>query len=299
MKMRGKRKYMMLCSMAVALLIILGAAGASADSIGEVTFLEGRVDILKPGQDIAIPIEAGAPVDLRDIIRTKDNARVEITLSDGTIIRLAEESRIELSAYTQKENENITDKVLTLTRGRARTLLSQGLSGLKVITPNAAADASGTDFYFIYEKGNSWFYGSAGSLLASSKNDPDSVLRVTPRSCVRFAPRRPFQNDCVFNDIDEQKYGWDTAATENVPVIAQLPTEGDVYTYTPLGGRAVETPSFPVLLSNDDLTCSQCPTVAIPLVQPASGGPGEVITKIGNFTRIDRTGSSKNPGVPF
>jgi hypothetical protein len=291
-------KKLFLSLSAVSITLLLVVAPAFADMVGKFTFIDGRVDILKPGQEVALPVEAGAPVSLQDMVRTKSNSRAEITLTDGTVIRLAQGSRIEISNYMLDENGAVTEGTLNLFRGKMRVINPKAVPAFQVLTPNAKADnVNGTDFYFIHEKGSSWFYGSGGTLQVASKEDPAGVVAVKRRACVRCAAGMPLKDSCVFNDIDERKYEWDTAATENVPVVAQLPAEGGVYTYTPLGGRAIDPPSMPVKVISDDLTCTQCPLDIIPLVQEA-GSPEPPTIKMGNFERIDDPCSSCGAPLP-
>ncbi|RJR22173.1 MAG: hypothetical protein C4581_01335 [Nitrospiraceae bacterium] len=266
--------------------LILAVTPCLADTVGSLTFIDGRVDILKQGQDVALPVETGATVSQMDVIRTKSGSRAEITMTDGTVIRLAQNSRIEISSYVLDGMGAVKEGSLNLLRGKMRVLNSKAVPNLQVLTPNAKADnINGTDFYFIHEKGSSWFYGSGGTLRASDKEQPGRIVLVKQRACVKSAAGMPFEGSCVFNDIDEQKYAWETAATENVPVVAQLPSEGEVYTYTPLGGRAIDTPSMPVTVASDDLTCTQCPMEGIPLVATA---PATATIKMGDFERIDK-----------
>ena len=82
----------------------------------------------------------------------------------------------------------------------------------------------------------------------------------------------PLPDSCAFKDIDIQKHTWDTAINqEAAPVVALLPTEGEPYTYVPLGGRAIDTPSLPVPIAAEDLNCTQC-VFSIP-PEPAGGWP--------------------------
>lgn len=288
--MNIKKIFLSLYVVSVSLLL-LAAAPAFAGMVGNFTFIDGRVDILKQGQNVALPVETGAPVSLMDMIRTKSGARAEITLTDGTVIRLAQGSRVEITSYTLDENGAVKEGTLNLLRGKMRVLNQNAVPNFQVLTSNGKADnINGTDFYFIHEKGSSWFYGSGGTLQATGKDDPDRIILVKQRACVRCAAGMPMKDSCIFNDIDEKKYEWETAATENVPVVAQLPSEGEVYTYTPLGGRAIDTPSMPVAVASDDLTCTQCPFEGIPLV--ATVPPATATIKMGDFERIDDPCSS-------
>ncbi len=271
----------------MTLAIFLAVSAVSADSTGSMTFVSGQVDLLKAGTDSAFPADAGAIVGLQDIIRTKSNSRVEITLSDNTRIRLAENSRIQIAGVEVDESGSVMTRTFRLMRGRLRVVSPSG-HDIRILTPNAEGTASGTEFYFIYEKGSSWFYGTGGSVSAWSSSQPEQFASVGPRNCIKIALHMAPDNECAFNDIDTEKFSWDTAAREDVPVVAQLPAEGAVYTYTPLGGRAIDTPSQPVLIASDDLTCSQCPPLAIPLIETPV--PASASVKLGNFERIDNSG---------
>jgi hypothetical protein len=270
-----------------ALVMLITVTPALADAAGTFTFIDGRVDILKPGQERAFPVELGAAVSSQDIIRTKRNSRAEITMDDGTVLRLSQGSRLEISSYMLDESGTLKEGTINLTRGKMRATTLSDNSVLKVKTPNALADnINGTDFFFIYEKGSSWFYGSGGSLQASRKDNSAQAVSVDRRKCVRVADGVLLGDSCTYNEIDVKNYGWHTAAAETVPVVAQLPAEGGVFTYTPLGGPVIDTPSQPVSIGSADLTCPQCPVVSIPLQAAAPEIQPEVI-KMGNFERID------------
>jgi hypothetical protein len=254
-------------------LVLFAVKPALAEDVGKITFLDGRVDILNLDQDVAIPLETGAPVALMDIVRTKSNARAEITLNNGTVVRLAQSTRIGLTSSS----------TLHLMRGRIRTIIPNAAEGLEVRTPNGIAETNGTDYYFIYEKGSSWFYGAKGPLQASSIKDRDNIVLIENRKCIRIASEIPVKNSCVFKDIDVEKYAWDTSTREKTPVVATLPTEKDVYAYTPVGGRAVDTPSLPVPMAFEDLACPQCPPEGIPLELTPAGST----IKMGDWERTD------------
>ncbi len=271
MKIKGKMLSTFIILFAV--ISIMAAAPAFAQNIGTISFTDGRVDILKSGQSSAIPVETGAPVSAGDIIRTKSNSGAEITFSDGTVIRLAQSSRI---IVTDLNN-------LELLRGRMRTIIPEGHAGLGVLTPNGIAKTSGTDLFFIYENGSTWFYGSAGSLTAARKAAPANTLLVEDRTCVRIADGIPMAGSCAFKDIDVEKYAWDTSTDGNKPVVASLPAEGTVFTYTPLSGRAVSTPSLPIPIAFEDLACPQCPPEGLPLQIESE----ERFIKMGDFERTD------------
>jgi len=252
-------------------LLLCAISGATAAEIGKITFVDGRVDILKQGMELTVPVDVNAAVSPGDIIRTKSNSRAEITLTNGTIIRLAQGSRVGISGQGKVD----------LFRGKIRTISGSNAS-IEVLTPNAVANANGKDFYFIHEKGSSWFYSVKGSLQASNKEAADQSIFVEGDNCVRIATNLPMWNSCVYKIIDEQKHAWDTSTSEKVPVVAKLPSSGGVYAYTPLSGGVVDTPSLPVSIAFENLVCTQCPPLAdIPIQAPAS------TDKVGYWVRDD------------
>ncbi len=271
-----------------ALLFFLAGTPALAETEGKFTFIDGRVDILKADRDTAVPVEAGATVSVQDIIRTKSNSRAEITMNDGTVLRLAGGARVEIANYLLDGQGAAQEGTFNLLRGKMRIMSPRPIPALEIMTPNARADTiRGTDFLIIYEKGSTWFYGSGGTLRAARREEPGQAVSIARRNCVRIMAGKSIKDSCTFNDIDETKHRWDTAATEQVPVVAQLPTEGELYTYTPLGGRAIDTPSEPVSIASPDLTCTQCLLPDLPLVPAAVFPvPGPAV-KMGDFERID------------
>jgi hypothetical protein len=275
-RIRGSR--ILYLAVALTVMFLLAATPVFADIVGKISFLNGRVDIVPQGQGAALPLESGAPVSLKDIIRTKSNSRAEITFNDGTVVRLAEGTRVEVTNYLFDESGARTKGVLYLLRGRIRSIVPEGSKGIDILTPNAKASAMGTDFFFIYEKGSSWFYGADGELWALRKNETnkilfDRIVLLENSKCVKVSSGMSLPDSCVFKDIDIEKHTWDTAINQaEAPVVALLPTEGEVYTYVPLGGRAIDTPSLPVPIAAEDLNCTQC-VFSIPPEPAGEEGP--------------------------
>ena len=73
-------------------------AVAMAEVIGKITAFQGNVDILRRGQERAAPVaRLEEPVSEGGILRTKSNAKAEITFIDESIIRLAPGSRLQIT----------------------------------------------------------------------------------------------------------------------------------------------------------------------------------------------------------
>jgi hypothetical protein len=80
----------------VLVLLLLLPVPAQAEPVGRITCVEGRVEIVSPGQTPR-PAHIGAQVYRGDIIRTKSRAKTEITFRDAAIMRLAQKSGVEIS----------------------------------------------------------------------------------------------------------------------------------------------------------------------------------------------------------
>ncbi|MGB9823249.1 FecR family protein, partial [Thermodesulfovibrio sp.] len=83
-----------------------------AEEVGKITALQGKVDILRAGKLPAVPAKINEPVYLNDIIRTKTDSRAEIVFRDGTVVKIAPRSRVDISEYfTDGESLRVTINV--------------------------------------------------------------------------------------------------------------------------------------------------------------------------------------------
>lgn len=237
-----------------ALLFLSTVSNAFAEEVGKISFVSGSVDILKPGQDSAILVEVNAPVSIGDILRTKNNARAEITFLDDTVVRLAQNTRIEITNYLFDEKGARKEGILNLFRGKMLSIVSRpfkvvpvaavvGAPDYQVHTPNAVAGVRGTKFFSIYELGITWHYVEKGLIEAFGKGAPDEIVFIKRRNCVRIAPGKPLQGSCIYVPIDAEKHAKDTSK-ENV-VVAAVDVEEGIFTYTPPGASTPPTPSPP------------------------------------------------------
>jgi hypothetical protein len=166
----------------LALLILLHAP-AQAYPVGRFTYVEGRVDITPPGQ-IARPVHLGYEVHVGDIIRTKSRSKAEITFTDTTVMRLAQNSRIEISEYIVGKSGR--RGVICLFRGKIRSLVSKFLrmasfsseNCYEVHTPTAVAGVRGTDFFVFYQRGVSGAIFKEGLGYGYSINRPDLIREI-------------------------------------------------------------------------------------------------------------------------
>jgi len=165
--------------MVLALLILFPLA-VQAAPVGEFTMVQGTVDITSPGQ-AAMPANVGDLINQDDIIRTGSGSRADIRFVDGNILRLADDTRIEVSEYVSEVEK--TSAVLNLFRGKAQSLVStlEKTFGQKkdnryeVRTPTAVIGVRGTNFFVWFREGISGAAFQKGSGYVYNANKPDDV----------------------------------------------------------------------------------------------------------------------------
>ncbi|MBN1906598.1 MAG: FecR domain-containing protein [Deltaproteobacteria bacterium] len=167
--------------------IIMLAAVAShavyAESIGKFTKVEGRVDITRPGSP-AEEVNAGTQVFEKDIVRSKSNSKAEILFTDGNILKLAQNTRVEISEYINESGRR--SAVLNLFRGKIQNRVKKLLGSVlgndgnryEVHTPTSVCGVRGTDFFMYYEKGESGATFKEGFGYGYNKNEPDNMIKI-------------------------------------------------------------------------------------------------------------------------
>ncbi len=146
--------------LAMAAMVLSAAGPATAAPVGELTAVVGRVDITSPG-DSAREAAPGDLVERRDIIRTKSDAKAEITFIDGSIVRIAPGSRVAVERYAVDGDRS--EGRLTLFRGKLRSIVRKKMARwfggggdegrFEVKTPTMVAGVRGTDFFTAYQRG--------------------------------------------------------------------------------------------------------------------------------------------------
>ncbi|MEW6675024.1 MAG: hypothetical protein AB1348_03245 [Nitrospirota bacterium] len=61
------------------LFLIIPAIALAQTPAGKFTYIEGKVDVLRPPAIRAVPVKLGDPVFVSDIIRAKSKSKAEIT----------------------------------------------------------------------------------------------------------------------------------------------------------------------------------------------------------------------------
>lgn len=171
--------------MAVLAFFLVFAAGVQAAPAGKATNIDGRVDITPPGQS-AKALAIGDTVNVGDVVRTKSASKCEITWADGSIARLAENSRLKVTEFMlSKENRSVS---FNLFRGKMHNIVSsitslfgaKGSSKYEVHTPTSVCGVRGTKFFVYHHEGVSGALFTEGKGYGYSKGRPDAVKSITP-----------------------------------------------------------------------------------------------------------------------
>ena len=185
-------------------LIILSIIAASpsitfAKAAGFFSQVEGKVDILREGENTPVLVSRGDTVSTGDIIRTKLDSSAEIIFKDETSVRLAPETRIKIDDYIYNPDNSLDKGTISLLRGKIRATVSKtkggvipasgGGSTFDVHTPTAIAGVRGTSLFVWYYDGITGVMFKDGFGFVYNPNDcaPSQAVNVSD-SQITFIP---------------------------------------------------------------------------------------------------------------
>lgn len=182
-------------------MVLLSLSPALAGAVGKFTAIDGRVDVLRPGEKRAAPVALGDAVSEGDIVRTKSDSFAEITFSDDTVLKLTQSTRVEIKEYLLSGNKR-QNGALKLLRGKVRATVSKGLgrvipiiysgpSTFRIETPTAVAGVKGTDFFVFYNMGATGVFVLEGAVDTMGLDETHNVVRVRGGECTIVEQNRP------------------------------------------------------------------------------------------------------------
>ena len=190
--------FLTLCGM----MSYLPPSGA-AESVGKFTKVEGTVDILRGGNLPAIPVKVGDPVWVKDVIRTKSNAKAEIFFTDGNTIKISQRSRIDISEYWAEENRS--SEILKLHRGRVEAIVpdknakrisvSPNAHKFEIHTPCAVTGVRGTKYWTYQWENCATIAVQEGKVYVYNPKFPEKIVEVhagkMTKACEDSPPFQP------------------------------------------------------------------------------------------------------------
>lgn len=250
MKISSRYDVILLATVIMALALLTSGLAIAAP-VGTFTKVEGKVDIFRPSEDAAAPVQAGDPVSLGDAIRTKRNGRAEIQFKDETVIQLAPETRITIDEYSYR-GENTREKgLIGLFRGKMRAIVAKLKAvvvpvartdaSFNVKTPTAIAGVKGTDFIIYYERGVTGVIFIDGEGFVYNPGQPGKVVTVKggQASFVLGAEDPPLDAQPVSDSFVD-------------PHLKDMPGQSPVTITEPEGGGADQPMLINVVLTNSN-----------------------------------------------
>jgi hypothetical protein len=178
------------------LVLILGlglSAWASAEVVGHITKVQGRVDLLKGGKLPATPVKLQDAVEPGDVLRAKSLSRAQITFIDNTIITLSSGSRLAIKAYEFDPVKKKRNAVLRIFQGLAHVVVSKVFKmeepDFIFETHTAVLGVRGTDFGVRLQPNSSTILNFKGLVqVANIFPEVGQLSRRTSKVAYAFPP---------------------------------------------------------------------------------------------------------------
>ena len=142
-----------------AFVMLLSSAAAFAAPCGKITHMEGLVDVLRPGKNIATQASPGDPVEVGDIYRARTASKAEVTFLNRNVLRIGPATRVEIKEYMVGGGKN--SNVIRLYSGKVQAVSADDLakrivalaegSKFEVHTENAVAGVRDTNMLVGFE----------------------------------------------------------------------------------------------------------------------------------------------------
>src|SRR4030042_6827596 len=200
-------------------LIFLPSLALSQTAVGKFTFVQGRVDVLRQPAPRAVPVKMGDAVFVGDIIRAKSASKAEITFNDGNIVRVAPNTRVEISEYMFEEAKG--KGVLKLSRGKVQTIIQEKIAKriatfgeanrFEIHTPTAIAGARGCNFIVSFQRNSSGVLVLEGTIFTYNPKFPDMAVTVTTGYITTIPLDQPAQPARPFTDAEKKMHEGDFA----------------------------------------------------------------------------------------
>jgi hypothetical protein len=267
-------------------LIFLPSLALAQTSVGKFTFVQGRVDVLRSPASRAVPVKMGDAVFVGDIIRAKSASKAEITFTDGNIVRVAPNTRVEISEYMFDEAKG--KGILNLSRGKVQAIIQEKIAKriatfgeanrFEIHTPTAIAGARGCNFIVSFQRNSSSVFVIEGAVFTYNPKFPDMVVTVNTGYITTIPFDQPVQPARPATDAEKKMYKGDFAPggsgekSEAEDTVISEATTGSAEPGAPSG------PESPEPMGN--LTEIVQPPPITETQYPLSGPPSEITPPI-------------------
>lgn len=194
----GKTLILTLALLGIIMLVCGSGATWAAEGIASFKAVSGTVDVLRGGKLPAVVVKAGDSLSEGDFVRTRSGSFAEIRFKDGTVLKVAQRSRIDIAAYFSGQQKNGAN--VRLPRGKVEAIVDPARvkeagkgRRFEVHTPNAVAGVRGTDFIVSHERNLTGVFVRHGSVYTYNRQMPDRMVTVNAGNITTVAPGAPPQ----------------------------------------------------------------------------------------------------------
>ena len=132
---------------AVLLCLVAGMSEAATQEVGKIIAAIGTVNVVRVESGKSESLSVNSLIYLNDTIKTADDGRAKVLLSDDSILKVAPSSELQVSSMVAGTSEDKT--VVNLLKGRLRSVIGKKLgpqASYEIRTAVAVAGVRGTDF---------------------------------------------------------------------------------------------------------------------------------------------------------
>jgi hypothetical protein len=169
----------------ISFILYAFALAYGATVVGKFTYISGRVDVTSPGKKAA-PAKLGMEIAIGDIIRAKSNSKAEVLFKDGNILRIAQNTRVEITKYMIGKDKS--NRILNLFRGNIQNIVkkmwAKKIAGFmknhkyEVHTPIAVVGVKGTNFFTFHTRMGSGAIFKEGTGYCYARKRPQRVVYI-------------------------------------------------------------------------------------------------------------------------
>ncbi|NOX96661.1 MAG: FecR domain-containing protein [Nitrospirae bacterium] len=226
------------------LIMLFSTSFVSAGTVGNFTYIEGRVDVFKAGAETATPAVVDENISAGDILRTKGLSKAEITFQDGSILRLAPNSVVKIEKYLLDDKGRRRKGDISLARGKIRMIVTRSRTSSPFIinTPNASGKTKGSDIFVFYQIQSTGMLMVKGNLSLTGANFPGEAINL-PAGTTAIVPwdKKPAPPRFYF-DVERKRFETETSPTKRTILAKRAPKKKkkkeDIFGYTPAESTA-------------------------------------------------------------
>lgn len=287
----------------LALLCVGMTPAMAAEEIASFKVVSGTVEVLRSGKLPATPVKIGDSLSEGDFVRTRSGSFAEIRFKDGTILKVAQRSRIDIGSYFSTQKKNGAN--VRLPRGKVEAIVDparvkQAGEGrrFEVHTPNAVAGVRGTDFIVSHDRNLTGVLVRQGSVYTYNRHLPDRIVTVTAGNITTISPAAPPQppRQALPSEMQHMERGVTAAKAENG---GQSATQGSsqpaVAQTTQSTATETQTSSGDLLSQSAPLSTTLAPTTG---TSPLSGATLTATTIAASPTSTVTTTTQPPPPPP-